>query len=61
MHDLPEILSVRDVATYLGLDPKSVYQAVSRGELPAKRIGKRILFYRDTLLAWLGSDEKAKE
>lgn len=48
-----EALSVSQVATLLGVCTKSVYEAASRGELPHRRLGRRLLFSRKTLLEWL--------
>ena len=47
-------LSVRAAAKYLGLPSNSVYRAVSRGELPHMRIGRRILISAAVLDRLLG-------
>ncbi|MBA3463694.1 MAG: helix-turn-helix domain-containing protein [Deltaproteobacteria bacterium] len=48
-----EILCADQVAAWLGVDRKSVYNAVSRGGLPCQRLGKRLLFSRSALAAWM--------
>lgn len=50
-----EVMDVEDVATFLGVDRKTVYDYAGRGEIPCRRLGKRILFSRSALVAWLGS------
>jgi excisionase family DNA binding protein len=57
-YGLAPILSVADVAAFLGLDPKTVYGAITRHELPARRIGKRLVVLRDALLSWLRAEER---
>ncbi|MEZ4404489.1 MAG: helix-turn-helix domain-containing protein [Kofleriaceae bacterium] len=51
---LPDVMSVQEAASLLRLDRKTVYGAVTRGELPARRVGKRrIVIGRAALLRWL--------
>ncbi len=47
--DLPEVLSVDQVAEYLGLARNSAYAAVSRGEIRSVKIGRRVLVPRKAL------------
>lgn len=51
----PEVLSVDEAALFLGVDRNTVYDAAGRGEIPHRRIGKRILLSRTQLVAWLGA------
>jgi excisionase family DNA binding protein len=54
-YGLPATLSVDRVAAFLNLDRKTVYDAIARGEIPARRIGRRrIVILRGALLDWLG-------
>ena len=48
-----EILSADDVAQLLGLDRKTVYAAARRGDIPHRRIGRRLLFERGSIVGWL--------
>jgi len=50
-----EVMDVEDVAAFLGVDRKTVYDYAGRGEIPCRRLGKRILFSRSALVAWLSS------
>ena len=51
---LAPILSPKEAARFLGVNPKTVYEAIQRGELPARRVGKRrIVILRDVLIEWL--------
>jgi excisionase family DNA binding protein len=51
--DAPVILSADEVAELLHVDRKTVYQAAQRGDIPHRRLGRRLLFERGTVLAWL--------
>ena len=48
--------TVREVARLLGVGRDAVYAAAGRGEIPGTiRIGRRIVFARAKVLAWLGN------
>ena len=51
MPDLDDMLafSVAETARLLGLSREGAYQAIHRGDIPAVRIGKRILVPRAAL------------
>lgn len=42
--DLPEWLTVRQAAAYVGLSYWTVHQSVHRGEIPHRRFGPKIIF-----------------
>ena len=46
-------LDVEGAAEYLGLSRKAVYRLVERRRLPHRRAGKRLLFDRAELRAWV--------
>lgn len=48
-----DVLSADEVADILRIDRKTVYEFAGRGEIPCRRLGRRILFYRPALMAWL--------
>lgn len=47
-----DILTADQVAAMFGLDRKTVYAAAKRGELPSKRIGRKLLFSQRALVEW---------
>jgi excisionase family DNA binding protein len=49
----PDVLTVEQTAKLLGLSIHSVYNAVSKGQIPHRRIGRRLLFSRGAILTWL--------
>ncbi len=59
---LKPVLSVAEVAAFLGVNVKTVYQAIQEQGLPAKRINRRrLVILRDALIAWLSSQAQASE
>ena len=54
--DLPDkpTFSVSEVAALLGVSRDTVYQCVSTGEIPALRLGRRLLIPRAALVRMLG-------
>jgi len=60
--DLPvqEVVSVDEVAQWFGVDRKTVYNAAARGEIPHRRLGKRLLFSRAALVSWLACEGGAR-
>ncbi|MBY5163133.1 helix-turn-helix domain-containing protein [Nitriliruptoria bacterium AS10] len=53
---LPPTISVEEAGTILGISRRAAYRAVHRGELPAVRIGRRLLVPSARLLHLLGLD-----
>jgi excisionase family DNA binding protein len=51
-----DILCADDVATWLKVDRKTVYNAAARGAIPHQRLGKRLLFSRAALVSWLACE-----
>lgn len=47
------VMSAQEAADYLGLHYLTVLKLAKRGELPAKRIGKRYFFQYDTLFRFM--------
>jgi excisionase family DNA binding protein len=46
-------MTVPEAAALLGLSESATYEAVARGEIPAVKIGRRVLIVRDRLMALL--------
>jgi excisionase family DNA binding protein len=57
-HD-PEVMDADELAAFLGVDRKTVSDYAGRGEIPHRRLGKRLLFSRSAIVAWLGSCKAA--
>lgn len=48
-----EVLQVNEVAELLGVHPRTVYDKANAGEIPHRRLGRRLLFSRRAILAWV--------
>lgn len=53
-------LTVRETALVLGVDQRTVTRAIAAGELPALRIGRRVLIPRLRLVALLIDTDTAE-
>jgi excisionase family DNA binding protein len=53
------VVTVAQAAEVLGIDVRTVSRAIENGELPALRLGRRVLVPRLPLLAALGVREEA--
>ena len=54
--DAPVVLTASEVAKLLRVDRKTIYEAAQRGSIPHRRLGRRLLFERGAVLAWLRQD-----
>jgi excisionase family DNA binding protein len=48
-----DVMTADEVALFLGVDRNTVYDFASRGVIPHQRLGKRLLFRRGAVVAWL--------
>ena len=51
-----EILTADQLAALLGVNRKTIYEAVARDEIPHRRLGRRLIFERGAVLRWLRQD-----
>ncbi len=56
-----EVLNAKGVAELLGVGSNTVYEAANRGEIPHRRIGKRLVFSRAAVLEWLAGKTPANQ
>jgi excisionase family DNA binding protein len=56
-----EVLNADEVAELLGVGRNTVYEAASRGEIPHRRVGRRLIFSRAAVMEWLNGKEPANE
>jgi excisionase family DNA binding protein len=48
-----EFLGIEEVATLLKRSPKAIQHMVQRGQLPFRKLGRRIIFVREELETFL--------
>jgi excisionase family DNA binding protein len=58
---LPEVFTVEEVATYLKVTERSIYNLLSRQKIPAFRVGGSWRFRLDEIEAWTRSNKKRGE
>lgn len=58
---IAEVLNVDEVASLLRVGRNTVYEAVGRGEIPHRRVGRRLIFSRTAVMQWLQGKEPANE
>jgi excisionase family DNA binding protein len=49
-------LTIAETASLLGLGRTATYEAARRGQIPSRRLGRRLVVPVPALLEWLGSD-----
>ncbi len=52
-------LTVDEVAQLLGMGRTAAYEAARRGEIPSRRLGRRVVVPVPALLDWLGASSAA--
>lgn len=57
-YGLSAVLTVAEAAAFLRLNIKTVYAAISSGELPGRKVGGRTVVLRDAMLEWMRSDDR---
>jgi excisionase family DNA binding protein len=57
-HPAIEILTADEVADLLRVNRKTIYESAQRGEIPHRRLGRRLVFERGAVLAWLRQGER---
>jgi len=63
-HSLPSLdgramITVEEAARVLGIGRSAAYEAVRRGELPSRHLGRRLFVPVPALLEWLGAARAA--
>ena len=52
-HNEPECMSAHELAAYLRVNRKTVYEYAARNVIPCRRLGRRLVFSRPAIIAWL--------
>lgn len=53
----PDLISAEEAAELIGVSRNSLFAAAKRGEVPHRRIGRRVLWSRKALQAWLAHED----
>lgn len=54
-------LSIEEAASLLGLGRTAAYEAARRGQIPTRRLGRRVIVPVPALLEWLGATNSLHE
>lgn len=54
-----ECLTASELARYLRVNRKTVYEYAGNGIIPCRRLGRRLLFSRAAIVAWLARQTAA--
>lgn len=60
-HDDIETYTADELAERLGVNRKTIYEAAQRGDIPHRRLGRRLIFERGAVLAWLRQTSTVSE
>ncbi|MBU2530396.1 MAG: helix-turn-helix domain-containing protein [Elusimicrobia bacterium] len=53
MKQTKEIMSLKELAEYMGLSVATIYRGVEKRQIPAAKVGKQWRFHKDTIDLWL--------
>jgi len=53
-----QTLNVKEVANYLGVHTDTIYTMVKTNQIPHLKLGKRILFTRESIDLWMADQVK---
>jgi excisionase family DNA binding protein len=56
-----QVLTADKVAELLGVNRKTIYEAATRNEIPHRRLGRRLIFERGSVLRWLRQAASSEE
>lgn len=56
-----DVMTAAEVGEFLRLSRNSVYEAAARGEIPCRRVGRRLVFSRTALVVWLRGEHARSE
>jgi len=51
-------ITIEEAATLLGIGRTAAYEAANRGQLPTRRLGRRLLVPVPAFLDWLGASSE---
>ena len=52
------IMDIHEVAKFLNLGERTVYNMSRKGEIPCRKIAKQWRYNRDTIISWVDGDGK---
>jgi len=59
--DLREVMNIRQASEYLGVSPDTLYKYLSRGSIPAFKLGNRWRFKKSMLDRWMERQSQPRD
>lgn len=59
VQDLREVMDIRQASRYLSISPDTLYKYLSRGKIPAFKLGNRWRFKKSMLDRWMERQSQA--
>lgn len=59
VQDLREVMDIRHASRYLSISPDTLYKYLSRGKIPAFKLGNRWRFKKSMLDRWMERQSQA--
>ncbi|MFC2056218.1 response regulator [Chloroflexota bacterium] len=56
-----ELLTARELAKYLKLNPVTILRKAAKGEIPATKVGKQLRFDKDLIARWLAENKLGRK
>lgn len=50
---MKDVMSIKDLAEYIGLSRSKIYQLIRQKKIPASKIGRQYKFSKEVVDAWL--------
>ena len=54
-----ECMTAKELASWMRVDRKTVYEYAARNVIPCRRLGRRLVFSRPAIAAWLAGSSTA--
>jgi len=48
-----QVLDAEGAAEFLGISKNALYEFAGRGDIPCRRLGRRLIFSKSSLIDWL--------
>jgi excisionase family DNA binding protein len=58
-HNMKEIMTPREAATYLDVHVRTIYRLAKKGEIPCRKVGGSWRFKKEVLDEWLSGRENS--
>jgi len=56
-HEMVDVMTAEEVATFLRVNRKTIYEATANGEIPCQKVGRQLRFNRYALIALLNNQD----